>query len=127
MADNAIELEAVAPREPSDGLQISKSESTDSKLTKTRLSSVHTSDNDAQLPTVQQRNMARIQLISLGWTLFLIGWNDGSTGPLLPRIQEVYHVSQIYHSRLLLTLHIGRVRPRITNFRLCMRRTRPTL
>ena len=25
-------------------------------------------------------------------TLFLAGWNDGTTGPLLPRIQEVYHV-----------------------------------
>lgn len=24
--------------------------------------------------------------------LFLAGWNDGTTGPLLPRIQEVYHV-----------------------------------
>ena len=25
-------------------------------------------------------------------SLFLAGWNDGTTGPLLPRIQEVYHV-----------------------------------
>ncbi|KZT71856.1 MFS general substrate transporter [Daedalea quercina L-15889] len=24
--------------------------------------------------------------------LFLAGWNDGTTGPLLPRIQKVYHV-----------------------------------
>lgn len=37
--------------------------------------------------------IARIQFITLSWTLFLAGWNDGSTGPLLPRIQEVYHVS----------------------------------
>ena len=36
---------------------------------------------------------ARIQFASLCWTLFLSGWNDGTTGPLLPRIQEVYHVT----------------------------------
>lgn len=40
-----------------------------------------------------QRNKARIQFISLCWCLVLAGWNDGTTGPLLPRIQEVYHVS----------------------------------
>lgn len=35
---------------------------------------------------------ARIQFASLCWTLFLAGWSDGSMGPLLPRIQSVYHV-----------------------------------
>lgn len=36
----------------------------------------------------------RVQFAVLCWSLFLLGWNDGSTGPLLPRIQEVYHVSR---------------------------------
>lgn len=35
---------------------------------------------------------AKFQFFSLCWALFLIGWSDGSTGPLLPRIQSVYHV-----------------------------------
>ena len=35
---------------------------------------------------------ARIQFLSLCWTLFLIGWSDASTGPLLPRLQSTYHV-----------------------------------
>ncbi|KAI9458666.1 MFS general substrate transporter [Lactarius psammicola] len=35
---------------------------------------------------------AKIQFFSLCWTLFLIGWSDSSTGPLLPRIQSVYDV-----------------------------------
>jgi len=35
---------------------------------------------------------ARIQFFSLCWTLFLAGWSDASTGPLLPRIQSTYHV-----------------------------------
>lgn len=36
---------------------------------------------------------AHWQFVTLCWTLFLAGWNDGTIGPLLPRIQEVYHVS----------------------------------
>ena len=42
--------------------------------------------------TPAMRRKARIQFITLCWTLFLAGWNDGTTGPLLPRIQSVYHV-----------------------------------
>ncbi|KAF5345935.1 hypothetical protein D9758_011423 [Tetrapyrgos nigripes] len=34
-----------------------------------------------------------LQLTALYWCLFTAGWNDGSTGPLLPRIQEVYDVN----------------------------------
>jgi hypothetical protein len=44
-------------------------------------------------PSRKQVKKARIQFITLCWTLFLAGWNDASTGPLLPRIQEVYHVT----------------------------------
>jgi hypothetical protein len=35
---------------------------------------------------------ARIQFFSLCWAIFLAGWSDSSTGPLLPRIQSHYHV-----------------------------------
>ncbi|RPD61356.1 MFS general substrate transporter [Lentinus tigrinus ALCF2SS1-6] len=42
--------------------------------------------------TPASRRLARIQFATLCWTLFLAGWNDGTTGPLLPRIQKVYHV-----------------------------------
>ncbi|KAJ7485284.1 hypothetical protein FB451DRAFT_1229035 [Mycena latifolia] len=36
----------------------------------------------------------RIQLVALYWwcVYFLAGWNDGTAGPLIPRIQKVYHV-----------------------------------
>lgn len=30
---------------------------------------------------------------TLCWSIWLEGWNDGSNGPLLPRMQENYHVS----------------------------------
>ncbi|KDQ58458.1 hypothetical protein JAAARDRAFT_128981 [Jaapia argillacea MUCL 33604] len=33
-----------------------------------------------------------IQFAALCWSLYLEGWNDGSTGPLLPAIQNFYHI-----------------------------------
>ena len=42
--------------------------------------------------TKKEARMARAQFLALGWALFVIGWTDGSTGPLLPRIQYVYDV-----------------------------------
>ncbi|KAI0325924.1 MFS general substrate transporter [Cubamyces sp. BRFM 1775] len=42
--------------------------------------------------TPASRRKARIQFATVCWALFLAGWNDASTGPLLPRIQSVYHV-----------------------------------
>ena len=47
---------------------------------------------DSVSKTNAHRVRARMQFISLCYSLFLAGWNDGTTGPLLPRIQEVYHV-----------------------------------
>lgn len=38
-----------------------------------------------------------IQLAALCWSLFLIGWSDACTGPLLPRMREVYHVGHRDH------------------------------
>ncbi|GJE94799.1 MFS general substrate transporter [Phanerochaete sordida] len=34
-----------------------------------------------------------IQFLSLCFTLFVAGWNDGTTGPLLPVMQSHYHVN----------------------------------
>ena len=36
-----------------------------------------------------------VQFATLCFVLFLAGWNDGTTGPLLPRIQSNYHVSPV--------------------------------
>ena len=48
--------------------------------------------NSENQPNPVQRRRANIQFVALCWTLFLAGWNDGTTGPLLPRIQKVYGV-----------------------------------
>ena len=44
-----------------------------------------------------QKIRGRIQFMALCWFLFLLGWNDGCTGPLLPRIKEVYQVGHRDH------------------------------
>jgi hypothetical protein len=44
-----------------------------------------------------QKTRGRIQFAVLCWTSILAGINDGCTGPLLPRIQEVYHVGHRDH------------------------------
>jgi fucose permease len=46
--------------------------------------------------TNAHRLRARIQFTSLCYSMFLAGWNDGTTGPLLPRIQKVYHVGHFF-------------------------------
>ena len=50
-------------------------------------------DND-KLPPMTKKQIAteRIQFLTLCWGIALVGWNDGSTGPLLLRIQSYYHV-----------------------------------
>ncbi|KIP12094.1 hypothetical protein PHLGIDRAFT_113885 [Phlebiopsis gigantea 11061_1 CR5-6] len=47
---------------------------------------------DPAHPSAEEKWKARIQLAACCSTLFLAGWNDGTTGPLLPRIQANYHV-----------------------------------
>ena len=42
--------------------------------------------------TPETRRKARIQYAACCYVLFLAGWNDGTTGPLLPRLQQVYQV-----------------------------------
>lgn len=51
--------------------------------------------NHPVVQTKAQRLRARLQFATLCWTLYLAGWNDGTTGPLLPRIQKVYNVGLV--------------------------------
>jgi hypothetical protein len=48
---------------------------------------------DVKVPTRQEAHVARAQFLALCSTMFLYGWINGSTGPLLPRIQIFYEVS----------------------------------
>ncbi|TFK72081.1 MFS general substrate transporter [Pluteus cervinus] len=48
---------------------------------------------DSELPmTKYQLRRSRLQLGALCWGMFLLGWTDGTTGPLLPKIKSVFDV-----------------------------------
>ena len=66
-----------------------------------------TPNGDTVIQTKAQRLRARIQFATLCWTFYLAGWNDGTTGPLLPRIQKVYSVG------VLVIVHLTDVDTRI--------------
>ncbi|KAF9528689.1 major facilitator superfamily domain-containing protein [Crepidotus variabilis] len=42
--------------------------------------------------TPQQKRVGLAQFLAVCWSIYLVGWNDGTTGPLLPRIQEQYQL-----------------------------------
>ena len=48
---------------------------------------------DKKGPSKKEERVARAQFLALCWTLFVVGWTDGSTGPLLPRMRIFYDVS----------------------------------
>ncbi|KAI0694037.1 major facilitator superfamily domain-containing protein [Cytidiella melzeri] len=50
---------------------------------------------------------ARLQLATVCWSIFTVGWNDGATGPLLPRIQEAYNVSYAVVSLIFMSNFVG--------------------
>ena len=55
-------------------------------------------DTDSTVPAISasqkavQRRKFLLTFLSLCFSVFLNGWNDGTTGPLLPRIQSYYNV-----------------------------------
>ncbi|KIJ53030.1 hypothetical protein M422DRAFT_25917 [Sphaerobolus stellatus SS14] len=53
------------------------------------------------------RRRGHIQFAALCFCLFLAGWNDGTTGPLLPRIQSNYHVNFTIVSLLFVCACLG--------------------
>ncbi|KAK7034515.1 hypothetical protein VNI00_012362 [Paramarasmius palmivorus] len=104
----AIELQAVpqAEKSPRPG------ETELPSLTQRSKASVHeheeSSESEAAITqTKAQKRIAWIQYATLLWTLFLAGWNDGTTGPLLPRIQSVYRVSDTIVSLIFIFACLG--------------------
>ncbi|KAF8900936.1 major facilitator superfamily domain-containing protein [Mucidula mucida] len=50
---------------------------------------------------------ASIRFFAVCWTKFLNGWNDGTTGPLIPKMQAVYHVNFIVVSLVFILACVG--------------------
>jgi len=50
--------------------------------------------------TEEQRRKSLIHFLGICWSIWLLGWSDGTTGPFLPRIQENYHVCSLLAQRI---------------------------
>ncbi|KAK7676661.1 hypothetical protein QCA50_020405 [Cerrena zonata] len=56
-----------------------------------------------------------IHFVTLCFCLFLVGWNDGTVGPLLPKIQDVYHIGYTLVSVIFISNAMGFVVASIAN------------
>lgn len=88
-----IRSKSPRPQPTSSAVQVNE-ESDNLELTDRTGKTSETSTQTVDLPPNSNvyRTRARIQFASVCFSMFLAGWNDGTTGPLLPRIQKVYHV-----------------------------------
>ncbi|KAG2050035.1 MFS general substrate transporter [Suillus hirtellus] len=76
---------------------------------------------DSESPSVlsaryrTQRTREKIQFATLCWFVYLEGWNDGSNGPLLPRIQKVYGVGYAVVSLIFICACVGFITGAVSN------------
>ena len=56
------------------------------------VSSLPNKEVDTRVVTKAMRRKGWIQFAAICWAIFVCGWNDGTTGPLIPRLREVYRV-----------------------------------
>lgn len=73
-------------------IEDTKDRVTDEAVQLTRLNE---KEGQRVVQTPSQRRRALFHFLSLCGTIYVAGWNDGTLGPLLPRLQEVYNVSKI--------------------------------
>ncbi|KAI9065306.1 MFS general substrate transporter [Trametes sanguinea] len=66
-------------------------------------------NDEDNAPTPAMRRRALLQFVALCCSMFVAGWNDGTLGPLLPRIQEVYHVGYAIVSLIFIVSCTGAV------------------
>lgn len=67
-----------------------RDEQVEMRVTSSASNSGAASVSDLKAQTKRQRLRARVQFATVCGSMYLAGWNDGTTGPLLPRIQTVY-------------------------------------
>ncbi|KAI3602528.1 hypothetical protein WG66_009312 [Moniliophthora roreri] len=101
----AIELEPLPQRRSDHSIkQVTRAESRKSSSSHLQQ---RTDEGSVAPKSKQQIWKARFQLASLFWALFLAGWNDATTGPLLPKFQEVYNVDDTVVSLIFIFACLG--------------------
>jgi len=95
-----MELQHVEPRKKSVDLSVRPGPDQSAEIPEPN-NTEERNDTQGISTSVKRRNeklLSRLQFLTLCWTLFLIGWNDSSTGPLIPRIREFYGVNNFFQS-----------------------------
>ncbi|KAI0052804.1 MFS general substrate transporter [Auriscalpium vulgare] len=70
---------------------------------------------DTQSIKARSKWTARIQMGAICWAMFLLGWNDGTSGPLLPRMQQEYHVNFFVVSLIFVANCVGIITGSLVN------------
>ncbi|KII95081.1 hypothetical protein PLICRDRAFT_86494 [Plicaturopsis crispa FD-325 SS-3] len=65
-----------------------------------------------------RHRLDQIQFLALLFDYFIVGWNDGSAGPLIPRIQSVYNISYMIVSMVFIANCVGYVAGSVLNIKL---------
>lgn len=74
------------------GLESTSETKLDDQIAKEEASTEVAHETSDYRLTPSERRTEWIQVITLCYALFVAGWNDGTTGPLLPTYQRVYSV-----------------------------------
>lgn len=130
-------IRARSPHPPELGTISRTSDKKDGDVELATLSRVDNPSHGGSKPPSQHSNETKVpwwkphlQFAACCSSLLLAGWNDGSTGPLLPRIQSHYHVRLLMNSvYVVVDNESGRIRCRLVDihFQLCGENTRITL
>ncbi|KAG1903206.1 MFS general substrate transporter [Suillus fuscotomentosus] len=119
LAPGATSICRVSP-EPSCKLGLTESVTVDA-IELSPVTPVNKQNYDSENPSVlsaryeTQRTREKIQFVTLCWFNYLGGWNDGSNGPLLPRIQKVYGVGYAVVSLIFICACVGYITGAVSN------------
>ncbi|KAI0764598.1 MFS general substrate transporter [Trametes elegans] len=129
----AIELPVIAEREPASAKKLGFREDVvfakdddDVEIAPSFPSSLAPSirleeDTDSTVPAISPAQKAvyrrknALHFATLCFTIFLNGWNDGTTGPLLPKIQSYYHLGFAVVSLIFIFNTIGYLSGAVAN------------
>ncbi|KAG1840110.1 MFS general substrate transporter [Suillus tomentosus] len=119
LAPGATSICRVSP-EPSYKLGLTESVTVDA-IELSPVTPVNKQNYDSENPSVlsaryrTQRTREKIQFVTLCLFNYLCGWNDGSNGPLLPRIQKVYGVGYAVVSLIFICACVGYITGAVSN------------
>ncbi|KAM5539257.1 hypothetical protein V8D89_007130 [Ganoderma adspersum] len=100
LSDYSVDEKKLTSTTPSDGKEVTVS-------IEDVVPSLPNREVDIQAVTRTMRRKAWFQYTALCWAMFVCGWNDGTSGPLVPRLQEVYHVPYSILSLIFIACCIG--------------------